>query len=118
MIQKDIDALEKEKSHNIKKHNILDNLNNVGAIFDGASFHYKELPKETMLERTIAEKSKLRRGEIAEIEGKDKNINHKLFKEYFTNYQSPSDMYIKLRETEGTRNENRTCLMKEVLNKI
>ena len=106
LIQKDIDAIEKEKGHNIKKHNILDILNNVGAIFDGASLHYKELLKETMLERTILEKSKLRRGKIAEIEKKDKNINHKLFKEYFTNYQSPSDMYRKLRETEGTRNEN------------
>ena len=37
---------------------------------------------------------------------------------YFTNYQSPSDMYKKLRKTEGTRNENRVYLIKEVLNKL
>ena len=72
MIQKDIDAQKGEKSNNIKKHNILDILNNVSAIFDGAYLHYKEVPKETMFERTTAEKSKLRRGKIAEIEGKEK----------------------------------------------
>ena len=37
---------------------------------------------------------------------------------YFTNYQSPSDMYKKLRKTEGTRNENRVYLIKEVLNRM
>ena len=41
-----------------------------------------------------------------------------MFKEYFTNYQSPSDMYKKSRETEGTRNENRVYLIKQVLNKM
>ena len=41
-----------------------------------------------------------------------------MFKEYFTNYQSPSDMYKKLRGTEGTRNENRVYLIKVVLNKM
>ena len=37
---------------------------------------------------------------------------------YFTNYRSPSDMYKKLRKTEGTRNENRVYLIKEVLNRM
>ena len=46
-----------------------------------------------MFERTIAESLKLRKAKIAEIEGEEKNINNKLFKEYFTSYQSPSDMY-------------------------
>ena len=41
-----------------------------------------------------------------------------MFKEYFTNYQSLSDMYIKSRETEGTRNENRVYLIEQVLNKM
>ena len=39
-----------------------------------------------------------------------------MFKKYFTNYRSPSDMYKKLHETEGTGNENRVYLIKEVLN--
>ena len=75
----------------------------------------KEKPK---LEESIAGRIKLRKERIAEIEGEEKNINNELFKKYFTNYRSPSDMYKKLRETEGTRNENQVYLIKEVLNKI
>ena len=41
-----------------------------------------------------------------------------MFKEYFTNYQSPSDMYKKFSETEGTRNENQAYLIKLVSNKM
>ena len=41
-----------------------------------------------------------------------------MFKKYFTDYQSPSDMYKKLCETEGTRNENQILLIKEVLNRM
>ena len=41
-----------------------------------------------------------------------------MFKQYLTNYQSPSDMYKKLCETDGTRNENQVYLIKEVLNKM
>ena len=116
MIKRDIDALEREKSNSIKKHNILDILSNVGTIFGGGYLHYKGAPKEKFFERTIAERSKLRKGKIAEIEWKEKNI--KLFKEYFTNYQNPSDMYQKFCETERTRNENRVYLIKEVLKKM
>ena len=45
-------------------------------------------------------------------------MNYKLFKEYFTNYRSPSDMYKKLHEAEGKRNEDRVYLIKLVLNKM
>ena len=76
------------------------------------------MPKETIFERRFAERAKLRREKIAEIEGEEKNINNKLFKEYFTNYQSPSDMYKKIRETAGARNENRVHLIKMVLDKV
>ena len=41
-----------------------------------------------------------------------------MFKEYLTNYQSPSDMYQKLCETEGARNENRVYLIKLVIDEI
>ena len=41
-----------------------------------------------------------------------------MFKKYFTNYQSPSDMYKKLRETEGERNENWVHLIKLALDKM
>ena len=46
LIQKDIDALEREESDDIRKHNILDILNTVGSIFTGACLHYKDAPKK------------------------------------------------------------------------
>ena len=78
LIQKDIDAREREKSNSIKKYNVLKILENIGAILTGAYFHYREVPKKTIVERNIAESVKLRRGRIAEIEEEEKNINDKL----------------------------------------
>ena len=40
-----------------------------------------------------------------------------MFKHYFTDYQNPSDMYKKLRETKGKRNEDQVYSIQEVLNK-
>ena len=54
-----------------------------------------------MFERSIAERLKSRKGRLDETEGKEQNINNELFKEYFTNYQSPSNMYKKLGQTEN-----------------
>ena len=76
------------------------------------------MPKETIFEKAIAENSKLRRLKIADIEGKEENINNKLFKEYFTSYQSTRDMCKIFRNTEGKRNENQVYLIKEELNKM
>ena len=73
LIQKDADALEREKSNSIKKHNIFKILENVGAIFTGVYFHYREVPKKTIIERSIAEGAKLRRKRIAEIEEEKKH---------------------------------------------
>ena len=117
-IQKDINALEQNKSNNPRKYNILDIFNNLDSIFTGTYLHYKDVPKEITFERNITDRSKSRRGKIAETEREEKNINNKLFKEYFTNYQSPSDMYKKTCETEGIRNENRVYSIKEVLNRM
>ena len=60
LIQKGINALERKKSNSIKKHNILKLLDNIGAIFTGAYLHYKDVPKETIFERSIAERAKLK----------------------------------------------------------
>ena len=46
LIQKDIDALEREKSKSIKKNNILKILENIGTIFTGAYWHYGEVSKK------------------------------------------------------------------------
>ena len=59
---KDIDALEREKNDEsnkiggIRKHNMLNILKNIASIFTGAYLHYKNVPKETIFERSIAEK--------------------------------------------------------------
>ena len=55
LIQKDIDALEREKSYSINKNNILKILKNIGAIFTGTYLHYGEVPKKAIVERIIAE---------------------------------------------------------------
>ena len=119
----DIDVLEREKTDEperenikgIRKHNILNILNNAGSIFTGAYLHYKNVPKEIMLERSIAERTKLSRGRLDKIKIKEQNINNELFKKYFTDYQNPSNMYKKLSETKGAVNEVRVDSIKKVL---
>ena len=109
LIQKDIDALEREtideKSVEIDD-NILNILKNVGSIFTTTYLHCKNVPKETMFERSIAEKTILRRGRFDEIGRKEQKINNELFKAYFTDYQNPSSMHKNLSETKGTVNED------------
>ena len=56
LIQKDIDALEGEKRNDTRKYNLLNILNNVGSIFTGTYLHYKDVPKETMVERSVSER--------------------------------------------------------------
>ena len=51
-----------------------------------------------MFERSITEISKLRRERLNENKRKEQKTNNEFFKEYFTNYQSPSSMYNKLRD--------------------
>ena len=75
------------------------------------------MPKKTIVDRNIEESVKLRRRRIAEIEEEEKNINNELFKKYFTDYQSPSDMYKKLCETEGKKDEDQVYLVRKVLNR-
>ena len=118
MIQKVINALTKEESNNAKKYNILNILNNVGAIFTGISLHYKDASKETLFERSIAKRITLKKQRTSKIKRKEENIKHGFFREYFTNYQSPSDMYEKLRETEGAVNEHQVDLIKKILAKM
>ena len=62
------------------------------------------MSEETTFERSIAERTKLRRQRLDEIKRKEQNINNELFKKYFTDYQSPNNIYKKLSETEGAVN--------------
>ena len=93
-------------------------VNNAGSIFTGAYLHYKNVPEETMLERSIVERTKLSREWLDEIKIKEQNINNELFKKYLTNYQSSSNMYKKLSETKAAVNEVRVDSIKKVLSKL
>ena len=64
LIQRDIDALEREKIYDIRKYNIVNILKNVDSIFTGAYLQYKTVPKETLFEKRISERTKLRRGRL------------------------------------------------------
>ena len=73
---------------------------------------------EPKTEESIAERTKLRRERIAEIKREEKNINNLMFQYYFSKYQNLNDMYKKLREPKGKRNEDQVYLIKEILDKI
>ena len=55
---------------------------------------------------------------IAEIKEEEKNVNNLLFNYYFTNYQSPSNMYKKTRETNSKRNKDQVYWIEKILNEI
>ena len=48
-------------------------------------------------------RTKLRRQRLDKIQRKEQNINNKLFKNYFTDYQSLSNRYKELIETENAK---------------
>ena len=60
MIQQDIDALAGERTNDTRKHSILNILNNVGSIFTGLYFRYKDVSKETGFERNIRRENKIK----------------------------------------------------------
>ena len=60
----------------------MDILNNVRLIITGAYLHYKDVSEETIFEKSIGKRTKLRR--FDEIKRKKQNINNELFKTYFT----------------------------------
>ena len=60
LIQWDIDALEGEEINDTRKYNIFNILNNVGSIFADTYLYYKNVPKETMFERRIAQRIRLK----------------------------------------------------------
>ena len=80
LIRIDIDALDRNKSNDARKHNILMILNNVEAIFTGAYVHCKEVPKKTVFEKSIAERSELRKDRFSEIKRKQENLKNDCLK--------------------------------------
>ena len=119
LITPDITELENTKGRGRnKRYNILNVLKNLKSVFTGVYLHYQDVPKETMFGITIAEKIKLRTERLDELKRKEQNINNELLKEYFTNYQNPSNMYKKLIQTEGAVNEVRIDDIKKILSKL
>ena len=86
---------QKEKTKDTKKYNILNIVKNVSSVFTGIYLYYKNVSKEAMFERSIAERIKLRKERFDEIKRKEQNRSSELCKAYFTDYQSPSNMYKK-----------------------
>ena len=74
--------------------------------------------KKQCLKRSITERTNLRRGRFDEIKRKEQTTNNELFKAYFTDYQSPSNMYTKLSKTKGVVNEVRVDSIKKILSKL
>ena len=68
-------------------------------------------------EESIAERAKLRRERIAEIERKEKNINNKLFNYYF-GYSNPSIMFNGLINVTGETKKNRIDTINKQLTKL
>ena len=94
LIDPDITMLKNAKSKDKNKINdILNALENLKSILTGVYLHYKDLPKETMFERSIAKRITLKKGRLDENERIEQSIDNELFKVYFTDYQSPSNMY-------------------------
>ena len=73
---------------------------------------------ELKFEKSIAGRVKLKTEKIAEIKKEEKNIKNNLLKNYFSNYESPSDMYKKLHDTKGKKNEERVQAIKKMLYKM
>ena len=58
MDQKKKKLMKKKQIDGIRKYNILNILKNVSPVFTGLYLHYKNVPKETMSAKGIAERTK------------------------------------------------------------
>ena len=117
LIQKDFDALKRGKSNSTKKNNILEILKNINAIFTGNYFHYRELPKEAIFERSIVDRVKLRKQKLDIINKNKEKINNELFKEYF-NYSDSDTMIKRSKNASDERNKDMEESINEKLNKM
>ena len=68
-------------------------------MLSGACLHYKDVPKETMFERSIEERIKLRKENLMKLKEKNRTETMNCLK------NSPSNMYEELSETEGAVNK-------------
>ena len=74
--------------------------------------HHEELFKETIFERSIADRVRLRRQRLDIIDKKKENINHELFNHYF-DYLNQDIMIERLKTASDKKNKD----MVESINK-
>ena len=117
LIQKDLDALERDNGNSTKKKNILKILENINAIFTGTYLHYGKLPKEKKFERRVADRIKCRKETLDIINKNKENIKNELFKEYF-DYSNPDTMIERLKDGGDEKNKNMVKSMNKNLNKM
>ena len=75
------------------------------AIFTGVYLHYKEVPKETKFEKSIADGIKSRKERLDIITKNKENTNNELFKECF-HYSNPDTMIKRLKNVNDEINKN------------
>ena len=63
------------------------------------------LKKQCWKEVLQRERAKLRKGRLDEIKRREQKINNELFQVYFSEYQSPSNMYKTLSKTTDAVND-------------
>ena len=81
---------------------------------EGVYFHYKDVPKKTECERSISERTILRRQRLDEVKKREKNINNDLFRYYF-NYSSPNTMCSRIDDVKGEINKDQVYSIKKAL---
>ena len=91
--------------------------NALNAIFTGTYLHYGKVPKETELERSIADRVKLRKQKLDIINKNKEKINNELFKEYF-DYSNLVTMIKRLKNAGDKKNKNIVELINKELNKM
>ena len=79
--------------------------------------HSKDVPEKTIFERSLTQRSKLRRQRLDEVKKTEKEINNELFSHYFT-YSSPSNMRSRLGNAKSEINNDQVYLIEKVLTKI
>ena len=79
--------------------------------------HYGEVPKKTIVKRSIAENVKLRKQRLDIINKKKENINNELFNHYFR-YLNQSIMLKRLRDASDERNKDLVESINEKLTKM
>ena len=87
------------------------------AIFTGVYLHYKEVPKETKFEKSIADGIKSRKERLDIITKNKENTNNELFKECF-HYSNPDTMIKRLKNVNDEINKNMVNSINENLNEM